>query len=117
MSVIERKRGTSKGRNIASAYNDLIWLVSTATDMSLCIEGQTKQALDTLQDNLVEMGSDKSRIVSSQVYIANMSDKAKMDEIWQDWLGSNPEHWPQRACLGVALEGNTLIEITVTAVR
>ena len=115
--MIERKRGTSQGRNIASAYKDLIWMVSTATDMSLCVEGQMKQALDTLQNNLVEMGSDKSQIVSSQVYIVNMSDKVKMDEIWQNWLGSNPEHWPQRACLGVALEGNTLIEITVTAVR
>ena len=115
--MIERKRGNSKGRSIASAHKDLVWMVSTATDMSLCIEEQTKQALNILQDNLVEMGSDKSRIVSSQVYIANMSDKVKMDKVWQDWLGSNPEHWPQRACLGVALEGNTLIEVTVTAVR
>lgn len=30
-------------------------------------------------------------------------------------LGDNPKHWPQRACLGVDLEGDTLIEITVTA--
>lgn len=115
--MIERKFGSSKGRNIASAHKDLVWTVSTATDMSLCIEGQTKQALETLQVNLLDMGSDKSKIVSSQVYIAHMSDKAKMDNIWQDWLGSNPKDWPQRACLGVALEGNTLIEITVTAVR
>jgi enamine deaminase RidA (YjgF/YER057c/UK114 family) len=32
-------------------------------------------------------------------------------------LGANPDHWPQRACLGVNLEGDVLIEITVTAVR
>ena len=115
--MIERKRGNSKGRSIASAHKDLVWMVSTATDMSLCIEGQTKQALEILQNNLLDMGSDKSKIVSSQVYIANMSDKTKMDNIWQDWLGPNPADWPQRACLGVTLEGNTLIEVTVTAVR
>ncbi|HFQ4854238.1 TPA: RidA family protein, partial [Vibrio vulnificus] len=34
-----------------------------------------------------------------------------------EWLGENPEHWPQRACLGVTLEGDVLIEVTVTAVR
>jgi hypothetical protein len=37
--------------------------------------------------------------------------------VWKDWLGDNPENWPQRACLGVELEGDVLIEVTVTAVR
>lgn len=46
-----------------------------------------------------------------------MPDKPKMDKVWCEWLGENPEHWPQRACLGVALEGDVLIEVTVTAVR
>jgi len=40
-----------------------------------------------------------------------------MDDIWQQWLGEDPQHWPQRACLGVALEGDTLIEVSVTAIR
>jgi len=46
-----------------------------------------------------------------------MSDKQKMDTEWKTWIGDNPEHWPQRACLGVNLEGDVLIEVTVTAVR
>jgi len=46
-----------------------------------------------------------------------MEDKSLMDNVWKHWLGSNPEHWPQRACLGVQLEGDVLIEVTVTAVR
>ena len=31
-----------------------------------------------------------------------------MDKVWTNWLDSNPEHWPQRACLGVDLEGDVL---------
>jgi len=46
-----------------------------------------------------------------------MADKQKMDTVWKTWLGANPEHWPQRACLAVNLEGDVLIEVTVTAVR
>ena len=40
-----------------------------------------------------------------------------MDSVWNTWIGNNPENWPQRACLGVNLEGNYLIEITVVALR
>jgi len=115
--MIERKRGIYDGRNKSSAYKDLVWTVATSSDTSVGIEQQTKLTLDTIQANLTELGSDKSRIVSAQVYIANMVEKQKMDVVWTNWLGSNPEHWPQRACLGVNLEGEVLIEVTVTAVR
>ncbi|MCC8251825.1 RidA family protein [Vibrio campbellii CAIM 333] len=78
---------------------------------------QTELTLRTIADNLRELGSDKTRIVSAQVYIANMKDKPLMDEVWCEWMGDNSDHWPQRACLGVDLEGDVLIEVTVTAVR
>lgn len=115
--MIERKIGIYDGRNKSSAYKDLVWTVATASDTSVGIEEQTKLTLDTIQTNLVELGSDKTRIVSAQVYIANMADKQLMDSVWKSWFGLNPEHWPQRACLGVNLEGDVLIEVTVTAVR
>lgn len=115
--MIERARGVYNGRNKSAAYKDLVWTVATASDTSATIEEQTKSTLDTIQNNLLELGSDKTRIVSAQVYIANMADKPLMDAVWQAWMGSNPEHWPQRACLGVDLEGDVLIEVTVTAVR
>jgi len=117
LSMIERKRGVYEGRNKSSAYKDLVWTVATSSDTSLGIVEQTKLTLDIIQNNLLELGSNKHQIVSAQVYIANMGDKPKMDTVWQYWLGSNPQHWPQRACLGVNLEGDVLIEVTVTAIR
>ncbi|KZN44062.1 RidA family protein [Pseudoalteromonas luteoviolacea] len=115
--MIERKRGIYAGRNKSSAYKDLVWTVATSSNTQVGIEEQTQLTLNTIQENLTELGSDKSQIVSAQVYIANMADKPLMDEVWKAWLGPNPEHWPQRACLGVALEGDVLIEVTVTAIR
>lgn len=115
--MIERKRGNYNGRNKSSAYKDLVWTVATSSDTSLGIKEQTKLTLDTIQNNLLELGSDKSKIVSAQVYIADMNAKPLMDSVWCDWFGDNPQNWPQRACLGVDLEGDVLIEITVTAVR
>ena len=46
-----------------------------------------------------------------------MANKSAMDRIWCDWLGDDPQHWPQRVCIGVDLHGDMLIEISVTAVR
>ena len=115
--MIERKNGIYDGRNKSSAYKDLVWTVATSSDTTVSLEQQTVLTLNTIQDNLAELGSDKSRIVSAQVYIANMAEKTLMDSVWKKWLGTNSEHWPQRACLGVNLEGDVLIEVTVTAVR
>ncbi|HHF2959365.1 TPA: RidA family protein [Vibrio diabolicus] len=115
--MIERKRGIYQGRNKSSAYKDLVWTVATSSDTTLDIVGQTKLTLEMIERNLVELGSNKTQIVSAQVFIANMLDKPKMDNVWCEWLGENSEHWPQRACLGVTLEGDVLIEVTVTAVR
>ncbi|HHK8521683.1 TPA: RidA family protein [Vibrio parahaemolyticus] len=115
--MIERKRGIYQGRNKSSAYKDLVWTVATSSDTTLDIVGQTKLTLETIERNLEELGSNKTQIVSAQVFIANMLDKPKMDNVWCKWIGENREHWPQRACLGVALEGDVLIEVTVTAVR
>ncbi|EGQ9823999.1 RidA family protein [Vibrio parahaemolyticus] len=115
--MIERKRGIYQGRNKSSAYKDLVWTVATSSDTTLDIVGQTKLTLETIERNLEELGSNKTQIVSAQVFIANILDKPKMDNVWCEWLGEKPEHWPQRACLGVALEGDVLIEVTVTAVR
>ena len=115
--MIERIRGAYPGRNKSTSYKDLVWTVATAADVSLDLAGQTSQTLGIIEDNLAELGSDKTKIVSAQVYISNMDEKSVMDGVWRDWIGSNPDYWPQRACLGVDLEGKCLIEVTVTAVR
>ena len=115
--MIERKSGSHAGRSKSSAYKDLVWTVATAPDTTLPIEGQTRATLQAIEANLQQLGSDKSSIASAQVFIADMADKPAMDGVWREWIGSNPENWPQRACLGVDLAGGDLIEVVVTAVR
>ena len=55
--------------------------------------------------------------MSAQVFMSDIHLKERMDYVWCSWLGPSREHWPQRACLGVQLEGATLVEITAVAVR
>lgn len=115
--MIERIQGKFEGRNKAVAYKDLVFTVATASDDTLDFEKQTKQTLETLELNLKELNSSKEQILSAQVYISDMNNKKKMDELWCQWIGENQKDWPQRACLGVALEGSIQIEITLSAIR
>jgi len=114
---IERRRGAYTGRNKSTAYQDLVWTVATSADDTIDITAQTLESLATIEKNLEELGSSKQRILSAQVFLTDMTNKQEMDKHWCAWLGDNPEHWPQRACVGTALAGNTLIEITVVAAR
>ena len=116
--MIKRIRGDCPaGRNQSSSYRDLVWTVATAWDESLDLAGQTSQSLEALEKNLAELGSDKTKIISANVFIADINDKPVMDAVWNDWIGDNEDSWPQRACLGVDLGSNWLIEITVVALR
>lgn len=114
---INRWTGKYKGRNRAVAYGDLVWTVATADDTSLDLRGQTQQSLAIIDKNLSDAGSDKSLILSAQVYVTDIAKKQQMDDVWCEWIGPDSDHWPQRACLGVELAGNTLVEIVVVAAK
>lgn len=115
--MIERVAGIYTGRNKSSAYKDLVFSVATSPNTTVGTKEQTQHALDVISANLKELGTSKENILSAQVFIARMHEKSQMDEAWCTWIGESQENWPQRACLGVELEGDVLVEITVVAVR
>lgn len=111
--TIERLQGGAKGRNRAVIHGGTVYTVATAPGAE--IQAQTQAALAAIDANLADAGSDKTRLVSVQIFLADMSQKAAMDEVWNDWIGPDWNTWPQRACVGAPLAGDTLVEIVVTA--
>lgn len=77
------------------------------------MEEQAREALKLLDAHLAEAGTDKSRLLSVTVYITNMAWKSEMNRAWDAW--ADPGNPPQRACIGVTLEGEDLIELVVVA--
>jgi len=112
--TITRIHGSSRGRCRAVTYNGLVYAVATDTSSSATVAEQTAKTLEALEANLVEAGSGKDRIVQATVYLRDMATKAEMDAVWCEWIGEE-SNWPQRACVGVDLAGNDLVEIVVTA--
>ena len=97
-------------------YSQRIHFLSgvVADNKSANMNGQTADVLEMIDGILASAGSDKTMIASAVVYISDMALKDEMYEAWIEWMGSNNP--PARACVGVTLTPDTLVEIMCQAV-
>ena len=114
MTII-RYPGKAVGRSESVEHNGILYTAIIAPDLSTDFKSQTRQALEQLDTNLAEAGTDKTCLLSVTIYITDMSRKPILNEIWDAWIG--PDNWPQRACIEARLEGNTLVEIVAIAAK
>lgn len=75
---------------------------------------QTREILELIDSLLAEAGSDRTKLLSAQIWLADMRDAEEMNAVWDSWV---PEgHAPARTCVETRLgEPGTKVEITVTA--
>ena len=86
-----------------------------ADDTSVSMGDQTRNILGKIAGYLKEAGTDKSRVVSTSIFVTDLSKKKEMDAVWVEFFGDN---LPTRATVGVAdLGGSALIEVVVTALK
>ncbi|MBT5108851.1 MAG: RidA family protein [Rhodospirillaceae bacterium] len=87
----------------------------TAQDLSGDVGDQLGEILATIDDYLDQAGSDKSKILTAQVWLADMTLVTAMNEVWNTWV--DPTTPPARACVSGALyRPEVLVEIQITAV-
>jgi enamine deaminase RidA (YjgF/YER057c/UK114 family) len=80
------------------------------------VKFQTRRVLERIDQLLAEAGTDKSRLLTAQVWLADMSLFADHTDAWNEWVDA--EHPPVRACVQAALtHPDLLVEIMVTAAR
>jgi enamine deaminase RidA (YjgF/YER057c/UK114 family) len=80
----------------AVVHNGTIYLAGqVADDASQDTAGQTRQILSAIDALLAECGSDKTRILSAQIFLADISDFAAMNSAWDAWVPAG--HTPARA--------------------
>ena len=111
--MIRRIPGNVPTRSRAVVYNGVVHAVAVSPDKTPSLYEQTKRALAAIDRSLADAGTNNSRVLTATVYIADMSRKEEMNRAWDEWVArDNP---PMRACIGVTLEGQDLVEILVTA--
>ena len=96
-------------------HNGTIYLAGQiAEDTTQDIAGQTREVLGHVDRLLMESGSDKTCILSCQIYLADMKAFAGMNEVWDDWVASG--HTPPRATVEARLANPAvLVEIVIIA--
>jgi 2-iminobutanoate/2-iminopropanoate deaminase len=100
----------------AVVFSDLVFLSGiVADDKSLGMKGQTEQVLRKIDAVLARAGTNKSRILSSTVYMADASLKDEMNEAWMAWVDRS--NLPTRTAVGAALTPETMVEITICAAK
>ena len=83
-------------------------------DETLDIKVQTHSMLDRVDQLLADINTDKSKLLSSTIYLADMADFDAMNEVWDNWVTEG--HAPARACVQAAMAGpDLLVEISVVA--
>ena len=114
MASIERF-DTGARMSEMSVHNGVCYLAGqVALGGAPDIETQTKEVLDAIDALLARAGSDKSKVLRAQIFIADLKDFPGMNKVWDAWVV--PGRTPARATVQAALaKPEWKVEIVVTA--
>ena len=117
---------TIERRNVGKRLSDLVIYApppngrlvylagQVAEDPKADIDGQTRSVLKQVDRLLDEAGTDKTRILSATIYLAQMSDYAGMNAVWDEWVPQGET--PARATVEAKLANPAYrVEIQIVA--
>lgn len=100
----------------AVVHGDTVYLAGQVGAPGQSVTAQTQAVLASIEALLARTGSDKSRILSATIWLADMADFAEMNAVWDKWVdGKDP---PARATGEARLATpDYRVEIIVVAAR
>ena len=102
--------------NVVEAAPFVFTAGAIADDLSLDVAGQTLQALGDLDKFLKLCGSDKSRILTAIIWVADIRHRDAMNTVWMSW--ADAENLPARACIeGKMADAECQVEIQIIAAK
>ncbi|MES2495970.1 MAG: RidA family protein [Pseudomonadota bacterium] len=70
----------------AVIHNSTVYLAGQVAASGAPVEEQTRAVLASIDSLLARAGSDKSRILSAIIWLADMADFAAMNGVWDGWV-------------------------------
>ena len=115
MSDIKRLE-TNDRMSQAVIHNGLIWLAGQVAKPGESVTEQTRAVLEQIETLLAQAGSDKTRILSATIWLADMADFAEMNAVWDAWVpqGAAPARATGEAKLATP---DYKVEVIVTAAQ
>lgn len=113
MSEIKRIE-TGARMSQAVIHNGIAYLAGQVGEPGASVTQQTSAILANIDRLLAEAGTDKTRILTAQIWMADMAEFAEMNAVWDAWVPQG--HTPARATGESALATpDYKVEIIVTA--
>ena len=100
-----------------AVFNNVAYLAGqVANDLGQDIVGQMREVLGLIDALLAHAKTDKSRMLMATIYLADLSDYAAMNVVWDAWVSDIKGHAPPRATVQAKLANRHYkVEIVVTA--
>lgn len=110
-----RRIDTGPRMSQAVVHGDTVYVAGqVADDPTVDVTGQTVQILASIDRLLAAAGSDKTRILSANIYLADIGTFAQMNAAWDAWVPVG--HTPARATVEARLAAPQYkVEIQVVA--
>ena len=98
-------------------HNNTIYLSGQVGDKnSKDVTTQTSEVLKKIEELLLQVGSNKNKILSANIYLSDISYFEEMNKVWDNWLPENCA--PARATVEAKLAfPEFLVEICIIAIK
>jgi enamine deaminase RidA (YjgF/YER057c/UK114 family) len=98
----------------AVIHNGIVYLAGQVGAPGASVAEQTKAVLAAIDRLLAAAGTDKTRLLTAQIWLADMGTFAEMNAVWDGWVA--PGNAPARATGSADLATSDYrVEIIVTA--
>lgn len=108
--------GTSARMSQAVIHGGTVYLAGQVGHAGQSVADQTRTALAEVDRLLAAAGSDKSHVLSVQIWLADMAEFDAMNTVWEAWVA--PGHSPARAtCEAKLASPDYKVEIIAVAAQ
>lgn len=108
-----KRLGVTRRWSDAVLHGTTGYFVEVADDPCPSARDQVVQILNQIDLRLRQIGSDRTRLLQVQIFLADLADAPILNELWDAWV---PEgHAPVRACVQAGLAPGYRVEMVVTA--
>ena len=78
--------GSGPRMSQAVIHGDTVYLAGQVGAPGESVTAQTKAVLASVEAQLAQAGSDKSKILTATIWLADMADFAEMNAVWDVWI-------------------------------
>ena len=99
-------------------HGDTVYLAGVVAhaNKGKSVTDQTKEILSIIDGYLKQAGTDKSKLLSANIWITDMANFGEMNAVWDAWV--SPGNTPARATVEAKLAApDYKVEIMVTAAK